>query len=94
MRELPLPLLKRPPQWPASHAASHQLAPASVSKQPLAEVTHPRNSFVRIQGGDVTIGRGSHQEPESYGWDNEFGEVILNSPSWIAILLDLFLESL
>ncbi|KAI3434706.1 hypothetical protein D9Q98_002767 [Chlorella vulgaris] len=60
MRELPVSLLRRPPQWPAYHPSV-----ADVERLP------PANDLVAVEAGDVTLGKPA--DFPTYGWDNEYG---------------------
>jgi 5-histidylcysteine sulfoxide synthase/putative 4-mercaptohistidine N1-methyltranferase len=63
MRELPEAWLARPPAWPPLH-------PLSAHPE-----TTPPNHFVNIPGGTVRLGKPHHWP--SYGWDNEYGEQVV-----------------
>ncbi|KAL4441833.1 hypothetical protein ABPG77_003749 [Micractinium sp. CCAP 211/92] len=60
MRELPLGLLRRPPQWPAYHPSVGDSARAP-----------PANDLITVPAGDVTLGKPA--DWPTYGWDNEYG---------------------
>eukprot|EP00670_Eutreptiella_braarudii_P006215 CAMPEP_0174284918 /NCGR_PEP_ID=MMETSP0809-20121228/7113_1 /TAXON_ID=73025 ORGANISM="Eutreptiella gymnastica-like, Strain CCMP1594" /NCGR_SAMPLE_ID=MMETSP0809 /ASSEMBLY_ACC=CAM_ASM_000658 /LENGTH=819 /DNA_ID=CAMNT_0015380573 /DNA_START=40 /DNA_END=2499 /DNA_ORIENTATION=- len=72
MRELPVSLIKKPPQWPSIHPS----APADSSPSPVEGQDFPVNRFVGVAGGIVELGRGA--EVDSFGWDNEFGSTEMN----------------
>eukprot|EP00887_Chlorella_sp_A99_P003595 scaffold7.g3595.t1 len=61
MRELPLHLLRPPPQWPAYHPSVLQ------ADRPPAP-----NDLIAVPEQEVTLGKPA--DWPSYGWDNEYGE--------------------
>lgn len=63
MRELPVNLVKRPPQWPDLH-------PSCRARSAALETT-PENEFVAVEPGHVKLGK--PQDFPTFGWDNEYG---------------------
>ena len=58
VRELPLPLLRRPAAWPAN--------------APPGKGVHPPNPLAPVEGQSLVLGK--PRDWPSYGWDNEYGE--------------------
>ncbi len=65
IRELPLHLLHRPPEWPELP----ELQANEASQETPG--SYPENSFVKVAA--TTVEYGKPQDYPSYGWDNEYG---------------------
>lgn len=68
IRELPLSLLLRPPQWPALHPSASAPAGAAPAAGALAAAAA---EVAQVAGGRVQLGRPGASP--YYGWDNEYG---------------------
>lgn len=67
IRELPVHLVSRPPQWPA--IAPH--SEGEVAYPPRAGRDYPENQFRQVSA--QTVNYGKDREFPTYGWDNEYG---------------------
>jgi 5-histidylcysteine sulfoxide synthase/putative 4-mercaptohistidine N1-methyltranferase len=67
IRELPVRLVRRPPQWPGLHPSR----PGVGTANPTEGVDHPTPRWVANAGGDVVVGK--DRDVPTFGWDNEYG---------------------
>lgn len=67
IRELPLALVQRPPQWPENHPS----LPAAAITAPAGGVHFPENPLQPLPGGTAKLGK--PWDFPTFGWDNEYG---------------------
>lgn len=82
IRELPVELVRRPPEWPPPHAGATPLRPGVVGDAPEAGRDFPRGELIPIAAGAVTIGKPS--DFPSFGWDNEYGARVVEVRPFVA----------
>jgi 5-histidylcysteine sulfoxide synthase/putative 4-mercaptohistidine N1-methyltranferase len=70
IRELPVHLVARPPQWPTL-AALHPAENSEVAYPPQAGRDFPQNDLVTVSAREVAIGKDF--DFPTFGWDNEYG---------------------
>jgi 5-histidylcysteine sulfoxide synthase/putative 4-mercaptohistidine N1-methyltranferase len=73
MRELPLRLLSKAPQWPAAH-------PAALSGTLPRAAPLPENAFVAVGATEAVLGKPA--EYPTFGWDNEYGAARISVPAF------------
>lgn len=71
-RELPLRLLRAPPQWPPPHTSACDAARAP-----------PANDLVAVPEGRAVLGKPA--DMPSFGWDNEYGVRAFQVPAFSAM---------
>lgn len=71
LRELPVDLVRRPPQWPPLHPSATAFVPGAPVRPPEPGRDYPHNEMLAVAPGAVTIGKPA--DAPSFGWDNEYG---------------------
>jgi 5-histidylcysteine sulfoxide synthase len=71
IRELPLRLLARPPEWPGYHPSAVAPMGGAVASDPVEATHFPPAHMLQLPGRSVTLGK--PRSWPSFGWDNEYG---------------------
>lgn len=79
MRELPINLVRKPQFWPDLH-------PSHAGERPDSDATvgvhFPANELVEVGGSSVRLGK--PLDHPSFGWDNEYGDRLVEVPDFEA----------
>jgi len=80
-RETPIELVQTPTHWPSLHPSVYGKATKATS--PVVEEDYPQNEMVAVKGeGRVKLGK--PLDFPSFGWDNEYGERVIDVPDFQA----------
>eukprot|EP00047_Mylnosiga_fluctuans_P002088 m.223145 g.223145 ORF g.223145 m.223145 type:complete len:823 (-) comp10879_c0_seq1:94-2562(-) len=80
IRELPADLVQTPEYFPGLHPSA--LRPIQTKSNPIAGVHYPKNDFIEVPTGDVTLGK--DRAWPTFGWDNEYGQKTATVPAFAA----------
>ena len=78
-REMPLHLVQTPNHWPPLHPSATR---TSMPSHPQEGVDFPSNAMIPVDADSVDLGKPSNFP--SYGWDNEYGERLVDVPAFEA----------
>lgn len=79
-RETPIELMQRPQAWPSLHPSVNR--PTRFNADPKEGVDFPRNEMLPVATSTTKIGK--PRNFPSYGWDNEYGDRVVDVPSFTA----------